>query len=95
MVPRPLIKFPIAAVPFPSPVPVFELGVAAFVAAALVEIVFVGVFSVDLDAVFVSVLVTFSTFGAEALLLLPVKIFSFTGFAGSTTGSGFDSFTSS
>ena len=71
--PRPFNKFPIAAVPFPSPVPVLELGVVVLVAEAFGVVVLVE----DFDGV-VAVFVIFSAFGAEILAFLPVIIFSST-----------------
>lgn len=69
-VPRPLIRFPIAAFPLPSPFPVFELAVAApdffvfFVAEVLVEVFLLSA----LDS---------SLFETEVLALFPVIILSF------------------
>ena len=70
--PLPLIKFPIAAVPFPSPVPVFEFGVVALE---------VEVFDADFEVVeAVEVLVFLSDFSlvfTRFFESVPVMIFSF------------------
>ena len=69
-VPRPLIKFPIAAVPFPSPEPVVEFAVGDFELDAFVE---------DFDEEAAVYFVFFSDFSevfTVFLELVPVIIFS-------------------
>jgi len=74
-VPRPLIKFPIAAVPFPSPEPVFELEGVDLELDAFVED-FVEDFDEEatVDFVFFS---DFSEFFTVFIALVPVITFSF------------------